>query len=102
MRSDLKNQNPQDLFRNYRFWVACEADEELPHLLNYIGEDHIVIGSDYGHNDPSKESEFGEKYAGAGRYSARGGGEDSLPQCARVVRAFLAGNCRRTGEAVKK
>ncbi len=58
VRSDLKNKNPQDLFRDYRFWVACEADEELPHLLNYIGEDHIVIGSDYGHNDPSKEPEF--------------------------------------------
>ncbi|HSK29427.1 MAG TPA: amidohydrolase family protein [Candidatus Limnocylindria bacterium] len=57
-RSDLKNTNPQDLFRAYRFWVACEADEELPHLLNYIGEEHLVIGSDYGHNDPSKEPEF--------------------------------------------
>ena len=58
VRADLKQKNPQDLFRDYRFWIACEADEELPHLLNYIGEDHIVIGSDYGHNDPSKEPEF--------------------------------------------
>jgi predicted TIM-barrel fold metal-dependent hydrolase len=49
---------PRELFREYRFWVACEADEELPHLLDYIGADHIVIGSDYGHNDPSKEPEF--------------------------------------------
>ena len=23
-----------------------------------FGEDHIIIGSDYGHNDPSKEPEF--------------------------------------------
>jgi predicted TIM-barrel fold metal-dependent hydrolase len=58
VRPDLKNKNPQELFRDYRFWVACEADEELPHLLNYIGADHLVIGSDYGHNDPSKEPEF--------------------------------------------
>jgi predicted TIM-barrel fold metal-dependent hydrolase len=58
VRSDLKNKNPQELFRDYRFWVACEADEELPHLLTYIGADHLVIGSDYGHNDPSKEPEF--------------------------------------------
>jgi uncharacterized protein len=58
VRSDLKHKNPRDLFRDYRFWIACEADEELPHLLNYIGEDHIVTGSDYGHNDPSKEPEF--------------------------------------------
>jgi predicted TIM-barrel fold metal-dependent hydrolase len=58
VRPDFKTKNPQELFREYRFWVACEADEELPHLLSYIGEDHIVIGSDYGHNDPSKEPDF--------------------------------------------
>ena len=58
VRSDLKRKDPRELFRNYRFWIACEADEELPHLLDYIGEDHLVIGSDYGHNDPSKEPEF--------------------------------------------
>ena len=58
VRADLKHKNPQDLFAEYRIWVACEADEELPHLIKYIGEDHIVIGSDYGHNDPSKEPEF--------------------------------------------
>jgi len=58
VRPDLKDKNPQDLFRDYGFWVACEADEELPHLIRFIGEDHIVIGSDYGHNDPSKEPEF--------------------------------------------
>ena len=58
VRSDLKAKNPQDLFRDYRFWIACEFDEELPHLVQYIGEDHLVIGSDYGHNDPSKEPEF--------------------------------------------
>jgi predicted TIM-barrel fold metal-dependent hydrolase len=38
--------------------LDADTHEELPHLLNYIGEDHIVIGSDYGHNDPSKEPEF--------------------------------------------
>ena len=58
VRGDLKQKNPRELFREYRFWVACEADEELPLLVNYIGEDHIVIGSDYGHNDPSKEPQF--------------------------------------------
>ena len=38
--------------------LDADTHEELPHLLNYIGEDHIVIGSDCGHNDPSKEAEF--------------------------------------------
>src|SRR5262249_27752953 len=44
-----------DLFRDYRLYVACEADEDIPYLAQYIGEDHLLIGSDYGHNDPSDE-----------------------------------------------
>jgi predicted TIM-barrel fold metal-dependent hydrolase len=83
VRSDLKNQNPQDLFRDYRIWIACEADEELPHLLDYIGADHLVIGSDYGHNDPSKEPEFVKNMR------AR---EDVAP---RVVEKILCDNARR-------
>ena len=58
VRGDLKQRDSRELFREYRFWVACEADEELSHLVGFIGEDHLVIGSDYGHNDPSKEPEF--------------------------------------------
>ncbi len=30
-------------------------------LLNYIDEDHIMIGSDYGHLDPSFEDSFADK-----------------------------------------
>jgi len=43
------------LFHEYRLYVACEADEDIPYLVNYTGEDHLLIGSDYGHNDPSEE-----------------------------------------------
>jgi predicted TIM-barrel fold metal-dependent hydrolase len=82
-RPDFKSKNPLDLFRDYRFWIACEADEELPHLLNYIGADHIVIGSDYGHNDPSKEPEFVKNMR------AR---EDVAPQ---VVEKILCENARQ-------
>jgi predicted TIM-barrel fold metal-dependent hydrolase len=44
-----------DLFRECRLYVACEADEDVPYLARYAGEDHLIIGSDYGHNDPSEE-----------------------------------------------
>jgi predicted TIM-barrel fold metal-dependent hydrolase len=47
-----------DLFEAYRFYVAVEADEDIPYLTRYIGEDHMIIGSDYGHNDPSDEPEL--------------------------------------------
>jgi predicted TIM-barrel fold metal-dependent hydrolase len=46
-----------DIFRDNRIYVACEADEDIPYLLRYIGPDNLMIGSDYGHNDPSEERE---------------------------------------------
>ncbi|NIO09689.1 MAG: hypothetical protein GTO40_17470 [Deltaproteobacteria bacterium] len=44
-----------DLFKRYRIYIACEADEDIHYLSRYIGEDNMIIGSDYGHNDPSEE-----------------------------------------------
>ena len=35
--------------------VAGEADEDIPYLAEFIGEDNLLIGSDYGHNDPAEE-----------------------------------------------
>ena len=48
----------RDLFKRYRLFVACEADEDIDYLARYIGEDNMIIGSDYGHNDPSEEREL--------------------------------------------
>jgi predicted TIM-barrel fold metal-dependent hydrolase len=45
----------QELFREYRLYIACEADEDIPYLAEFIGDDHLLIGSDYGHNDPAEE-----------------------------------------------
>lgn len=39
-----------ELFRDYRMFVACEVDEDIPYLLNHIGEDNLLIGTDYGHH----------------------------------------------------
>jgi len=43
------------LFREYRLYVAAEADEDLAYLLTQIGEDNMIMGSDYGHLDQSRE-----------------------------------------------
>ena len=64
-----KFSNSQDLFREYRLFVACEADEDIPYLANCIGEDNIIIGSDYGHNDPSAEPLLLESLAQRGDLS---------------------------------
>ena len=46
------------IFRDNRIFIACEADEDVPYLMQYVGEDNLLIGSDYGHNDPSEEPEL--------------------------------------------
>jgi aminocarboxymuconate-semialdehyde decarboxylase len=44
-----------ELFASCNFFIACEGDEDIPYLARYIGEDHLVVGSDYGHTDPSTQ-----------------------------------------------
>jgi predicted TIM-barrel fold metal-dependent hydrolase len=39
-----------ELFKNYRIYVACESDEDIPYLAGYVGEDNLISGSDYGHH----------------------------------------------------
>ena len=50
-----KHASCADLFRDYRIYIACEADEDIRYLAEFIGADHLMIGSDYGHNDPAEE-----------------------------------------------
>ena len=48
----------EDLFAKNRVYVAIQVDEDLPMILRYIGEDNLLVGSDYGHHDPAKEPKF--------------------------------------------
>ena len=43
------------LLQDNRIFVACQTDDDLPYVLQYAGEDNLVIGSDYGHADTSSE-----------------------------------------------
>lgn len=47
-----------DLFASNRVYVACQVDEDISMILNYISEDNLLIGSDYSHQDTSHELEF--------------------------------------------
>lgn len=49
---------PANLFRENRIYITCQVDEDLPYLLKYVGEDNLMIGSDYTHRDPSNEHGF--------------------------------------------
>lgn len=58
MRKGWKFSSSIDLFREYRLFVTCEADEDIPYLIQFAGEDNLIIGSDYGHPDASEEPEL--------------------------------------------
>jgi hypothetical protein len=40
-----------NVLRDNCLYVACQTEENLPYILQHDSEDHIVIGSDYGHPD---------------------------------------------------
>jgi predicted TIM-barrel fold metal-dependent hydrolase len=48
---------PSNPLRENRIYVACQTDDDLPYVLQYAGEDNLVIGSDYGHADTATEIE---------------------------------------------
>ena len=47
-----------NVFKDNRIWVTCQVDEDLPLILKTVGEDNLMVGSDYTHRDPSMELEF--------------------------------------------
>ena len=49
------NPFPTNALAVNNLWVACENTDDLPYVLSHAGEDHLMIGTDYGHHDPSSE-----------------------------------------------
>ena len=47
-----------DALREFNLFVTCQVDEDLPYILQYAGEDNIIVGSDYCHADQSAERDF--------------------------------------------
>jgi len=58
LKERFKYGSSAEMFREYRLYIACEADEDIPYIAKYTGDDHLLIGSDYPHNDPSREDQF--------------------------------------------
>ncbi len=48
---------PDNPLKEYRQYVSCETHDDVDYIFRYSGEDNIVIGTDYGHNDQSTEIE---------------------------------------------
>ena len=57
----------RDLLKENRIYVACQTQDDLPYVLEYAGEDNIVIGTDYGHDDTASEIEALRRLREGGR-----------------------------------
>jgi hypothetical protein len=53
--------DPADWFHQGRAFVTFEADEDLPHLLQHLGEDGLMMSTDYPHGDMSADERFVDK-----------------------------------------
>ncbi|MBV8087502.1 MAG: amidohydrolase family protein [Chloroflexi bacterium] len=50
-----KGDLPEHPLEDYRMYVTCQTDDDVPYLLHTVGEENLLIGTDYGHNDQSTE-----------------------------------------------
>jgi predicted TIM-barrel fold metal-dependent hydrolase len=44
---------PDNVFDAYNIFVTCQTNDDVPYIVGCCGEDRLVIGTDYGHTDPS-------------------------------------------------
>jgi predicted TIM-barrel fold metal-dependent hydrolase len=56
--SGYQYNDPADVVQKNNFWITCQVDEDLPYIMQYTGEDRLIVGSDYTHADLSMELDF--------------------------------------------
>lgn len=42
-------------FRDHNIYVTAQVDDDIPYIVNCVGEDVLLIGTDFGHTDASSE-----------------------------------------------
>ena len=45
----------KDTLRENRMYVACQTSDDIAYVVDNVGDENIIIGTDYGHNDTSSE-----------------------------------------------
>ncbi len=46
---------PDNPFADYNIYVSAQTDDDFNYVFKYIGDENVVIGTDYGHTDTSSE-----------------------------------------------
>lgn len=62
---------PENPMQAYRLYVACQSDDDLPYVLQYTGEDNLLMGTDYGHHDHAADLEGLRNLRSAGGITER-------------------------------
>ena len=44
---------PENVCDQYNIFVTCQTNDDISYVIRYAGENRLVIGTDYGHTDPS-------------------------------------------------
>ena len=45
----------EKLLADKRLFITCEFHEDIPQIVKHVGEDALLLGTDYGHSDTSTE-----------------------------------------------
>lgn len=62
---------PDDVLGANNIFVACQVTDDLDYILDAVGDDNIVVGTDYGHNDTSTEIEALRRLRSDGKISQK-------------------------------
>jgi predicted TIM-barrel fold metal-dependent hydrolase len=60
----------ETLLHDNRIYVACQTSDDFRYVVDYAGEDNLVVGTDYGHADYSNDIEAIQTLARGGKISA--------------------------------
>ena len=62
---------PRDaqLMEEYNLYVGCQTIDDLGYVIDRVGDDHLVIGTDYGHADTTAEIDALNKLRDDGKVS---------------------------------
>lgn len=69
-RPKERNINSSTILADNRVYVACQTTDDLAYIASCVGEDHITVGTDYGHADYSNDIEAFQSLAKNGAINA--------------------------------
>ena len=69
VRPKERNLAGANLLRDNRVYVACQTTDDFSYVVEYAGEDNLMVGTDYGHADYSNDIEAIQTLARSGKIS---------------------------------